>query len=38
MASRSAVTLTETAFRVLADQIETGEIDVTSVAHVSFAA
>lgn len=26
------------AFRVLADQIESGEVDVTSVANVSFAA
>jgi predicted RNase H-like HicB family nuclease len=26
------------AFRVLADQIEAGEVDATSVAHVSFAA
>jgi predicted RNase H-like HicB family nuclease len=26
------------AFRVLADQIESGEVDASSVAHVSFAA
>jgi predicted RNase H-like HicB family nuclease len=35
---RAAQLVRALAFRVLADRIEAGEIDASSVAHVSFAA